>query len=268
MDYVARCMHRWAGVTLDASKTYLVQQRLNPLRREYDSPSIIELVRRADRYGESVLQSKIVDALTTHETKFFRDDSFIELMSKSVIPELTEQAKKGKQVHIWSAGCSTGQEACSLAMLIAEATTPDVLRRFKILGTDVSSLAVDQAKSSTYGQNELRRGLSDKRISTYFDHHDGRYQLKANLRSLLNFRVESLAGLTRESDLFDLILCRNVLIYFTEEDSRQIINQLARRMHEQSYLIVGSSELLSSQALVRQTISGAFVYRAPANVAS
>jgi chemotaxis protein methyltransferase CheR len=245
--FVAQFVQELCGVTLDESKAYLVESRLSGLARSAGCANYRELCRKAQSGGDSKLRDQIIDAITTHETLFFRDGSPFETLRSHVLPELLRakaRTASPRRIRIWSAGCSTGQEPYRIAMTLWDAI-PNILGAdVNILGTDVSDAAVKQASLGRYAPHEIQRGLNEATLARFFHRDADGWRVRDELRSLLVFRrqhlLESFAGLGP----FDAIFCRNVAIYFDAKTRRDLFLRMADRLAPEGYLFVGSAESL------------------------
>lgn len=246
-DYKTFCqfLEQQCGIVLGDSKMYLVKSRLSPLMARFNVESLPDLVNRTLKPTERQLRSAVIDAMTTNETLWFRDTYPYELLKNRLLPELD----KGRPVKIWSAASSSGQEPYSIAMTIDEyKNQPSVNSRsmFSVIGTDISNTMLDICKNAEYDSLALSRGLSADRKRKYFeDSGNGMMQVKADIRRTVNFRHLNLLDSYQLLGKFDIIFCRNVLIYFSPEIKSQIINKFATQLNPNGYLILGASESMS-----------------------
>lgn len=235
------------GIVLGANKQYLVKSRLIPLMTQFSIESLSDLIHQAMSYKNRSLRTAVIDAMTTNETLWFRDKYPFELLTKKIYPEILE---KKKSIKLWSAASSSGQEAYSIAMTSLEYQKQKAMlgMSVQIVGTDISNTMLDQCKNGTYDTLALSRGLSDERKRQFFDavnDGSGKFQVKPEVKKLTSFRnynlLDSYAGLGK----FDIIFCRNVLIYFSSEVKSKILNQFASALNPGGYLILGASESLT-----------------------
>jgi chemotaxis protein methyltransferase CheR len=244
---VADLVEELCGIVLDNSKGYLIESRLGGLAEAHGCNNFTEFCRKA-RNGDPTLRSRIIDAITTQETLFFRDSSPFEALKHKAIPELID-AKTGtmfsKRIRIWSAACSTGQEVYSIAMTLCE-LIPDILKwDIKILGTDISDSAVKQASLGRYAKHEIQRGMKPAFLQKYFVEGKDDWRVKDELRCFSSFQRRNLLEPFTDLGLFDIIFCRNVAIYFDATTKRNLFHRLTRQMTSDGYLFVGSSESLA-----------------------
>jgi chemotaxis protein methyltransferase CheR len=247
IDAVCGLVNDLCGVYLDESKGYLIEARLSELVKCAGCESYAEFARRARQDTDHTLRNKIVDAITTNETLFFRDSSPFDALQHKVIPE-TIDGKVGtlyqKKLRIWSAACSTGQESYSMAMLLSE-MLPDIQDwDVNILGTDISDEVVARASRGWYASHEIERGLSPVRLQRFFQSENGGYRVKDSLRALCSFERRNLLDPNSARGKFDVIFCRNVAIYFTAEARRDLFLRLTTALTPEGWMFVGSQESL------------------------
>ncbi|WP_413110730.1 CheR family methyltransferase [Thaumasiovibrio sp. DFM-14] len=242
----SRFLESQCGIVLGDSKQYLVRSRLSPLMTRFAAESLSVLLRMAIKGYNRELKIAVIDAMTTNETLWFRDNYPYTVLSEQLLPALAE---KRRPLKIWSAASSSGQEPYSIAMTILEtqAKRPGLLTfGTQITATDISMSMLENCKHAVYDRLSLGRGLSDERKRRFFeDVGDGKMRVMDNVRRMVNFRhlnlLESYGLLGR----FDVIFCRNVLIYFSPELKAQILNQMAACLNPGGYLILGASESLT-----------------------
>ena len=239
-------LEKQCGIVLGDNKQYLVKSRLGPVVNRYGLSSLSELITKVQRFSERELRTVVIDAMTTNETLWFRDGYPFELLKSKLLPEL---AGKPGAKKIWSAASSSGQEPFSIAMSILEyqQSKPGSLPGgIQITATDISSEMLDHCKQAEYDELALARGLSPERRRVFFEQADNnRMRLTKKVRDMVNFRylnlLESYALLGR----FDIIFCRNVLIYFSADIKSKILNQFAGSLNPGGYLMLGASESLT-----------------------
>ena len=245
----SRYVHGLSGIYLDESKTYLIETRLGRLLEELGCASYSELYYRVKSDAGRSLERKIIDAITTKETQFFRDTSPFDLLRHKIVPELIDRRTAGKlspvPIRIWSAACSTGQEVYSIAIVLKELLRDLKRYTIRILGTDISDEAVAQASYGQYNKFEIERGLPPDKLHIYFTPKDGMWKIRDEIRAMVTFRkhnlMEPFAGIGK----FDIIFCRNVAIYFLLEDRTRLFKKIAEVLEREGYLIIGSTESLS-----------------------
>lgn len=235
------------GIALDESKTYLIECRLGQILRREALGTYAELARRALESSGSRLASEIVDAITTHETLFFRDQSPFEALRHKVLPELIDARSAGGRVpriRIWSAACSTGQEPYSIAIALCR-LIPDIENwHVSILATDISDACVEKAAAGVFAEHEITRGLDPAIRGAYFTPSEGGWKINEKARRLVSFQERNLVEPFGDLGTFDVIFCRNVAIYFGEQTRRNLFERLADSLATDGALFVGSTESL------------------------
>ncbi|MFN8586789.1 MAG: protein-glutamate O-methyltransferase CheR [Candidatus Eisenbacteria bacterium] len=242
-QFVSDFVRREAAIVLEPGKEYLVESRLAPVARKAGFPTLdafLDHIRTAPR--SSPLMYQIVDALTTNETLFFRDHHPFEALKKEILPRLIEARKSVRKLSIWSAAASTGQEAYSLAMLLRENFPMLASWDVRILGTDLSTTVLEQAKSGSYSQLEVNRGLPAPLLVKYFEKADGRWIIKEDLRRMCEFRAMNLTTPWPMMSPFDLIFIRNVLIYFDQATKQGILKRMRGVLLPHGSLFLGTAE--------------------------
>ena len=258
-------LERTCGIKLGEDKGYLVSSRLGAIQREHnchDLGELVTLMARQDRASRE-LRTRVVDAMTTNETLWFRDEHPFSVFKSDVLPAC---AAGGQRIRIWSAACSTGQEPYSISMCVDEfrRERPGVLRsEVEIVGTDISSTALQTARDALYAEHTLRRGLSDERRRAFFETVPGGCRPRPEVRSRVSFRELNLLDGYALLGRFDIIFCRNVLIYFSGERRSDIVGRMAATLNPGGWLFLGGTESLpagvNGLTLQRQTRS--VVYR-------
>ncbi|MFO7748991.1 MAG: CheR family methyltransferase [Desulfobacteraceae bacterium] len=242
-----------SGIALAKGKEYLVETRLNPVLAEIKCTSYSELLKKARSDVKKEVEKKIIDAISTNETYFFRDKAPFELLQYKIIPDLIDRRSKNKtglkpSIRLWSAASSTGQEIYSIAMALNEMNITPKTYNIKLLGTDISDAAVAQASYGQYNKFEIARGLDQKRLNRYFTPRGDNWRIKDEIRFMAQFKKMNLMKPFTGLGKFDIILCRNVMIYFTSEDRRKIYSNIARVLEPDGYLIIGSTESLANDS--------------------
>lgn len=230
------------GILLGDNKQYLVSSRLGSMMAKYQTADLSQLVGLAERRGSS-LRQEIIDAMTTNETLWFRDTYPFSVLQERFVPELANQ---GQPLRIWSAACSSGQEPYSISISLRELLqrSPKALPSgYEIIGTDISGNILKQAEAGIYDSLALSRGLSDERRTRFFTPVDNtRWQISPQVSSAIKFRSLNLLDSYQALGRFQVIFCRNVLIYFSAELKADIINRMAKLLTPKGYLVLGSSE--------------------------
>lgn len=240
-----------SGISIDASKAYLLETRLSKLLEEEGCRSYGEFYHKANSDPKKVLEKRIINAITTNETLFFRDASPFDLLKHKILPDLID-ARTGKNartkipnLRIWSSACSTGQEIYSIAIVIKELLGNNSPHKITLMGTDLSDAAVAQASAGTYNKFEIERGLPREKLNRYFTPSGGNWKIKDEIRAMASFRHMNLMRPFVGIGKFDIIFCRNVAIYFTLQDRKKLFNKIADVLEPDGYLLIGSTESLT-----------------------
>jgi chemotaxis protein methyltransferase CheR len=239
-------LEQQCGIVLGESKQYLVKSRLSPLMSKFNVPTLAELVAKTLSPVERQLRAAVIDAMTTNETLWFRDEYPFELLKTRILPELNE---KKMPLKIWSAASSSGQEPYSIAMTILEylqVKPGQFYRGCQIIGTDISQTMLDHCKYGQYDGLALSRGLSPQRKKQFFDAVDNNmYKVKDQVKNMVNYRQLNLLNSYNLMGNFDIVFCRNVLIYFAPEIKAKILAQIHDVLNPKGFLFLGASESLS-----------------------
>jgi chemotaxis protein methyltransferase CheR len=235
------------GQQLTISRRWRIETALSSLLRERGIGTLDELITILVMGREPSLSQRVVEALLNNETYFFRDRSPFDLLARHALPELAHRREKSRRLRIWSAGCSTGQEVYSLAMLFAE--NPDEWRGWTIdiLGTDVSTGCVDRARAGTYSQFEVQRGLGITQMIKWFEECPDGWRAVEPLRRPVRFQVHNLLEPPPHPAEFDIVLCRNVLLYLSADKRALAFERLASAMAEDGWLMLGAGETVIGQ---------------------
>ncbi|MBK1716735.1 CheR family methyltransferase [Thiocystis violacea] len=246
-DYAefARFLSECCGLVLGENRQYLVSSRLSRLLEDFGYKKVEELLRALRQSSNQTLKSRVIDAMTTNETSWFRDVYPFEMLRQVVLPEL--EAKK-KPIRIWSAACSSGQEPYSIAMVAAEweASFPPKSSPVTIMATDLSETVLSEAKAGLYDGLSIVRGLSVERRQKFFESVENGHRIKPEIQKRVRFQKLNLMDSYALLGKFDIVFCRNVLIYFSAETKRRIFDGIARQMDPGGYLFVGASEAVGS----------------------
>jgi chemotaxis protein methyltransferase CheR len=261
-DYVCDLVRRESAIVLTAGKEYLVEARLIPIARHIGEASVDTLVQRLRSSADPRLRAAIVEALTTNETSWYRDaDPFLALRDV-VLPQLVARPGFEGSVRIWSAACSSGQEAYTIAMELAEFASPRPLRP-EILATDLSQRMINRVKAGRYSQLEINRGLPAAKLVRYFSRQGPEWQVDARLRSMVTARTMNLAAPFGVLGKFDIVFLRNVLIYFDVPTKQDILRRVRAVMRPDAVLFLGSAEMTLGvdQGWRRQQVGRSSFYR-------
>jgi chemotaxis protein methyltransferase CheR len=253
LESLSDVVHRLCGLVIGPDKGYLVRHRLEPLVRREGLDSLEQLLQRLQGRDCGRLQDAVVEAITTKETSFFRDRAFFRALQETVLPEcivaLEQLADHRHRIRIWSAGCSTGQECYSVAMLIREliasrGTGALHESHFTILASDISAESLKIAKAGRYDRNDVAKGLSPELLRRHFHHRGNHWVIDDSLRRLVQFHRFDLLDPPAELGAFDVVLCRNVLIYFDQSTRQRICRRLYSVLQDGGWLALGSAESL------------------------
>ena len=243
LDYIRELVRRHSAIVLEQDKNYLIETRLNPLARELGLASLQDLMisLRANRINN--LDRRVVEAITTHETLFFRDAHPFEALRTVILPELIAKRPPSQNLTIWCAACSSGQEPFSVAMLVRE-HFPDLVRanRLRIVATDLSDAILSRAREGLYSQIEVNRGLPAAMLIKYFTKRGLQWQIKPEIRRMVEFQQGNLATAWPSLPPLDLIFIRNVLIYFGVDTKKAILAKVRAVLKPDGYLFLGTSE--------------------------
>lgn len=240
-NYIRELVRRHSAIVLEADKDYLIETRLTPLARQAGFASLEALIAalRANS-ATSTLRNQVVEAITTHETSFFRDFHPFEALKTTVLPELLAK-RSSSNVTIWCAACSSGQEPFSIAMLVRE-HFPILRNRVRIIATDLSGAILARAKEGLYSQIEVNRGLPAVLLTRYFQRQGLQWRIRPEIRQMVEFRQNNLAESWPPIPPLDIVFMRNVLIYFDLGTKKAILARIRGVLKSSGYLFLGSSE--------------------------
>jgi len=240
--YLSDLLKSKSGLSLTEDKTYLVESRLMPVVRRLQLESLEELVGKLRLSSASALVTEVVEAMTTNETFFFRDKTPFTHLEEYLLPLLKDSRAKEKKIRVWCCAASTGQEPYSIAMVLDQHKAKFPGWRFEIIATDIATHVLDKAKEGFYNQFEVQRGLPVQLMVKYFKKQDERWAISDELKSMVRFQQLNLLQPFSSLGQFDIIFCRNVLIYFDEATKADIMSRLAKQMPEDGHLLLGAAE--------------------------
>ena len=243
-DYLRQLLRERSGLMLSAEKQYLAESRLLPVARRHGMTTLGELVAKLKAASASPLAAEVVEAMTTNETFFFRDKLPFDHFRDTVLPALIVARAREKRIRIWCAACSTGQEPYSLAMTLKDSSVSAKLAGFRldIVATDISGEVLERAKSGIYSQFEVQRGLPIQKLVKFFSQTGEAWQIAAEIRAMVQFRTLNLLKDFAALGTFDIIFCRNVLIYFDQATKIGVLNRMARQIPADGFLSLGAAE--------------------------
>ena len=257
--FLQQYIYRESGIVLEAGKQYLLDARLSPIAKESQAGTINDLCALLKATGGSALKRAVIEAMTIHETLFFRDLAAFEALKTSILPRLRDLRQSSRRLRIWSAAASSGQEAYSIAMMLLELGLGTW--QIDILGTDLSHQILDRARAGRYAQMEVNRGLPAPYLVKYFKREGLGWEVSDHVKRMVRYQQLDLRQIPRSFGPFDLVLCRNVLIYFDTDTKRKIVQTIQANMGPGSILLLGSAEtLLNLDATLQRKIAGSAAY--------
>lgn len=240
-DYLRKVLKDQSGLVLSVDKRYLVESRLMPIARKAKLASLSDLVQLMQR-GDRQLTADVVEAMTTNETFFFRDKTPFDHLKEVIMPAMLKARQDKRQLRVWCAALSTGQEPYSIAMILKEMAPQMAGWRIDIVGTDLSTEVLEKSKAGLFSQFEVQRGLPIQLLVKYFKQTGDLWELSPEIRSMVQHRQLNLLHDFAMLGRFDIIFCRNVLIYFDQTTKIDIFERLAKSIEPDGYLILGAAE--------------------------
>lgn len=241
-EHFCQLIRQRSGLILTPEKSYLVSSRLAALARAEGLETVAQLLARLRTRAPEALVQQAVEAMATHESYFFRDATPFEQLAETVLPPLIAARQAKRSLRIWCAACSSGQEPYSVAMILMEMGHRLAGWSLEILATDISEPILRKADVGLYNEFEVRRGLSPERLGRWFTHEPEGWRVSPALKSLVRFQPHNLLRGTGGMGVFDIIFCRNVLIYFDVETKRRILDDISRALAADGALLLGSAE--------------------------
>ncbi|MCJ8324395.1 MAG: protein-glutamate O-methyltransferase CheR [Rhizobiales bacterium] len=256
-EYLRDFLMKSSGLVVKPEKEYLLKSRLEPLARSRGMESISELVSSMKSAIALELRDTVTDAMTTNESLFFRDKTPFEHLDNIMLPYFLEQRKVRKRLRIWCAAASTGQEPYSIAMSLKEQGAKLAGWNFDILGTDISKTVLTKATAGQYTQFEVQRGLPIKLLLKYFTQQGENWVLNENVRRMVKYKESNLLENFANVGKFDIVFCRNVLIYFDLETKKKVLEKISLQMEPDSYLLLGAAETVMGICDKFEAVKGA-----------
>jgi len=242
-DYLRKLLRERSGLVLSAEKQYLAESRLLPVARKHGLAGLGELVGKLKvTTAAAPLTVEVIEAMTTNESFFFRDKVPFEHFRLTVMPALLAARAREKRIRIWCTACATGQEPYSLAMSLKAIGPALAGWRVEIVATDLSNEVLAKAKAGIYNQFEVQRGLPIQQLVKFFSQVGEAWQIAEEIRAMVKFRPLNLLADFSSLGTFDLVFCRNVLIYFDQDTKTGVLNRIARQMPADGFLILGAAE--------------------------
>ena len=238
----AKLLKDKSGLSLTPAKTYLLESRLAPIAVKYNCGDLAGLAGLLRGSANAALVYDVMEAMTTNETLFFRDDKPFRYFRSVLLPALLKAREGSRRLRIWSAACSTGQEPYSIAMTLTELLQNQPGWTIEILATDISEAVLNQARAGLYTQFEIQRGLPAQMMVNHFTQQDTHWQIKEKFRGMVRFETFNLMHGMERFGNFDMIFCRNVLIYFDEATKKNVLENLSRRLVPDGHLLLGGAE--------------------------
>ena len=255
-EFLSNLLYKQSGLILTPDKDYLLKTRLQPVARKHGISSIEQIVSTLKMRHDEKLVNSITDAMTTNESLFFRDKNPFDQFKAVVLPSLLESRAARKSIRIWSAACSSGQEPYSLSMILDELASKLSGWRVEIIATDISAEMIARAQSGLYSQFEVQRGLPVQLLVKYFQQEGDRWRLSDKIRNMVTFREFNLLEDPRPLGNFDIVFCRNVLIYFDHETKKKVLDGISRQIAPDGFLYLGGAETVISITDKFQPVKG------------
>ncbi len=241
-DVLSGLIRKHSGLVLTRDKAYLLESRLLPVARKWSLKTLADLATAVRGQADTGMVRDVVEAMTTNESFFFRDVKPFDQFKSFVLPHLLRARAATRSIRIWSAACSSGQEPYSLAMILSEQRAQLAGWRIEILATDLSTEILDKAQAGLYSQFEVQRGLPIQLLVKYFKQQGERWQIDPAIRAMVSFRQLNLLDEMTAFGRFDVIFCRNVLIYFDQPTKTMVLDRLSRQMAPDGHLYLGGAE--------------------------
>jgi chemotaxis protein methyltransferase CheR len=241
-DFLRAYLKQKSGLVLSNEKQYLIESRLLPVARKTGLSTISALVAKMKEPGSTVLCDAVVEAMTTNESFFFRDKVPFEHFNDTMLPAMLNSRARERKIRIWCAAASTGQEPYSLAMCLKEAEAKLPGWRIEIIGTDLSNEVLEKARVGIYSQFEVQRGLPINHLLKYFTQNGDTWQISSQMRSMVQYRKLNLLENFSSLGQFDIVFCRNVLIYFDNTTKIDILGRISKMMPADGFLVLGAAE--------------------------
>jgi chemotaxis protein methyltransferase CheR len=257
--FLARLVQRRAGIVLTDSRQELIAQRLAPVMRRFGFKDLSQVIGEL-RLGREILAAAVTEAMAVHESSFFRDPEFFRRLGTDILPALLERRAREKRLRIWSAACATGQEAYSIAMMLDNLGLAAEGWAIDLIATDISADAIARAERGHYSFFEAQRGLSEGDLAVWFSAGRGGYDIAEHIRRMVSFRRFNLLDSYGWLDDFDLVLCRNVLIYFDGVTRQSVLERVGDAMAPGAVLALGETETMPCGDLFSEMPGGGGIY--------
>ena len=241
-DLYADLLKKQSGLTLSSDKSYLIDSRLGPVAKAWGFDSLSNMTNALRGLPDTKLIKDIVEAMTTNETSFYRDTRPFEIFKNVVMPYMLKSRASSKRLKIWCAAASSGQEPYSIAMMLKDMAHQMPKWKIEIYATDIDDKILDQASAAKYSQFEVQRGLPVQTLIKYFDEDGDKWALKDEIRNMVKFANFNLLNSMAGMDTFDVVFCRNVLIYFDAPDKTDILQRISQKVTGDGFLFLGGAE--------------------------
>ncbi len=243
-NFLRAFLKEHSGLVLGEDKRYLLDSRLNPVAKEFGHATLSDMVNALKRPGSQKMSDAIIEAMTINESFFFRDMTPFDNFRNIMLPFMLKERATVRKLRIWSAAASTGQEGYSLAIELLEQKSKMTGWRTEILGTDLSKEALAKARSGAYSQFEVQRGMPSNLLMKYFKQQGAEWMVAPEVKSMVTYKPFNLLKDFRSLGQFDIVFCRNVLIYFDRETKADILQRMAKQMAPDAYLVLGAAETI------------------------
>ncbi len=240
--YLSKLLNERSGLQLAGDKQYLIESRLLPVARQHNCGSIGDLVSKLKSFAEEPLRQRVTEAMTINESFFFRDKIPFERFQDTILPYMLKARASSRRLRIWCAAASTGQEPYSLAMVLRQKAAEVAGWKIDIVATDISSEVLEKARSGLYTQFEVQRGLPIQLLLKFFKQEGDQWQVSKELRDMVQFRQHNLLDEFSSLGQFDVIFCRNVLIYFDGKTKEDVLTRISRSLAPDGHLMLGAAE--------------------------
>jgi chemotaxis protein methyltransferase CheR len=240
--YLSKLLNERSGLQLAGDKQYLIESRLLPVARQNNCGSIGDLVAKLKAFAEEPLRQRVTEAMTINESFFFRDKTPFDRFQDTVLPSMQKMRATTKRIRIWCAAASTGQEPYSLAMMLKQAKDEFAGWKIEIVATDISSEVLEKAKTGLYTQFEVQRGLPIQLLLKYFKQDGDQWRIAEELRDMVQYKKHNLLDDFASLGMFDVIFCRNVMIYFDSKTKQDVLTRISRALVKDGHLLLGAAE--------------------------
>ena len=241
-EYIAELLYKRSGLVITQEKAYLLESRLNPVARKWELDGFETLISQMRAKNDERMLVDVTEAMTTNESFFFRDNRPFDQFKDVVLPHLTENRKAQKKVRIWSAACSSGQEPYTLAMILKEEAAKLAGWTIEIVATDLSNEILSKAQEGLYSQFEVQRGLPITLLMKYFTQEGDKWRISDEIKQMVKYKPFNLLDDPGALGRFDVVFCRNVLIYFDQETKGKVLDRVAKIMPDDGFLYLGGAE--------------------------